>query len=77
MKSISIFSLFVVLLSYFSKAEVVKFNDLNFDNQIAEGHYADWCGHCNRFAPVFEDVEAEAREKNLNVNFGKVNIDGN
>jgi len=34
MKSISIISLFIVLLSYFSKAEVIKFNDLNFDNQV-------------------------------------------
>jgi len=38
--------------------------------------YADWCGHCNMFAPVFEDVELKAREKNLNLNFGKINIDG-
>ena len=34
MKSISIFSLFVILLSYFSRAEVFKFNDLNFDKQV-------------------------------------------
>ncbi|ORX52909.1 thioredoxin-like protein [Piromyces finnis] len=82
MKSISIISLLITLLAYFVKADVVKFNDLNFDNQIAEGQwmvyfYADWCGHCNIFAPVFEDVEIEAKEKNLNVNFGKVNIDEN
>jgi len=82
MKSISFLSLFIVLLSYLSKAEVIKFNDLNFDKEIAEGQwmiyfYADWCGHCNRFAPVFEDVEAEAREKNLNIKFGKINIEEN
>eukprot|EP00833_Pecoramyces_ruminatium_P012169 jgi/Orpsp1_1/1186201/evm.model.d7180000048861.1 len=82
MKSISFFSLFIILLSYFSRAEVLKFNDLNFDRQVAEGEwmvyfYADWCRHCNMFAPVFEEIELEAHEKDLNINFGKINIDEN
>ncbi|ORX86963.1 thioredoxin-like protein [Anaeromyces robustus] len=82
MKSINILSLFIVLLSYFSRAEVIKFNDLNFDNAVAQGEwivyfYADWCGHCNRFAPVFEDIEVLATEKKLDMGFGKINIDEN
>ena len=37
--------------------------------------YADWCGPCKRFAPVFEEIAIAMKPKS--VGFYKVNVDEN
>ena len=32
--------------------------------------YADWCTHCQKFAPIFEQLETELED----MKFGKVNL---
>ena len=41
---------------------VLKINETNFNEQILEkdialvDFYADWCGPCKMFAPIFEEI---------------------
>ena len=50
--------------------------DNNFDEVVKDGmsivdFYADWCGPCKMFGPVFESTE----KKHKNINFCKINVD--
>ena len=50
--------------------------DNNFDEVVSKGtcivdFYADWCGPCKMFGPIFENVE----KKHKNINFCKLNVD--
>ncbi len=53
-------------------------DDLNFENEVLSykgivivDFYADWCGPCKSFAPIFEEVASETS----GVKFMKVNVD--
>jgi thioredoxin 1 len=48
----------------------------NFDSSTAEGivfvdFWADWCGPCHKFSPIFES----ASNKHQDILFGKVDVD--
>ena len=60
------------------QSEVVEIVDENFD-QVIEGEeyilvdfYADWCGPCKRFLPIFAEVSNEYEGE---VVFAKINIE--
>ena len=60
------------------KEKIRELNVKNFNSFVESGNciidfYADWCGPCKILAPEFEKASEEIEE----VNFGKVNIDGN
>lgn len=49
---------------------------VNFDSSTSEGivlvdFWADWCGPCHKFSPIFEN----ASEKHTDIVFGKVDVD--
>lgn len=57
--------------------EVIKLNNENFNKEVKESNkvvlvdfYADWCGPCKMFAPVFEEASQES-----DINFIKLNVD--
>ena len=52
--------------------------DKNFNEVVSKGtcivdFYADWCGPCKMFGPIFENAE----KKYSNVTFCKLNVDDN
>ena len=56
---------------------MIKINN-NFDEVVNNGtcivdFYADWCGPCKMFGPIFESAE----KKYGNVTFCKLNVDDN
>lgn len=57
-------------------ASVQSINDNNAKNVITNNNivvldfYADWCGPCKKFSPVFSSVSNQ-----FNAVFGKVNVD--
>ncbi len=64
----------LVLLS----AEVVDLTNKTLDDMLKSENividfYAEWCGPCKKFAPIYEKVAGSALFKN--VVFAKVNID--
>ncbi|MBO5416141.1 MAG: thioredoxin [Clostridia bacterium] len=59
-------------------SRIVKLTNENFDSEIVKDgvvavvdFYADWCGPCKMFAPVFEELANERTD----VVCGKVNVD--
>lgn len=57
---------------------MIKVNDLNFKEEVLErdgftlvDFYADWCGPCKTFLPIFEEFANE----NPNIKCVKVNVD--
>ncbi|MBT6505277.1 thioredoxin, partial [Candidatus Woesearchaeota archaeon] len=54
-------------------------NDKNFDAEVKKSNvpviidcFADWCGPCKNFAPIFEDVSKNYKNQ---VKFVKLNVD--
>ncbi|CAO3580191.1 unnamed protein product [Absidia cylindrospora] len=81
------FLFFLILLSlvFGYYAQVVQVTDANFDQLVKKPDqwvmefYANWCGYCTHFAPVFDIVEENIRTTNYHhpIYFGKVNINEN
>mmetsp|Transcript_31682 Transcript_31682/g.58189 ORF Transcript_31682/g.58189 Transcript_31682/m.58189 type:complete len:232 (+) Transcript_31682:99-794(+) len=67
----------------FARGEVVNLTDSNFDDLVLKGgrvhgtwfiqFYADWCGQCKMFAPVWTRLEVLQRHAKSSTNFAKVN----
>ncbi|KAL9987578.1 hypothetical protein ACROYT_G001912 [Oculina patagonica] len=38
--------------------------------------FAPWCGHCRKFAPIYEEVATKAQASKVNMFFAKVNCAG-
>ena len=60
-------------------SDIAVINEENFDETVAKGaavvdFYADWCGPCKMFAPVFLEAKNEYEGR---VSFAKVNVDDN
>ena len=60
-------------------SDIAVINEGNFDETVAKGvavvdFYADWCGPCKMFAPVFLEAKNEYEGR---VSFAKVNVDDN
>ncbi|ORZ25052.1 thioredoxin-like protein [Absidia repens] len=82
MKFLSLLILLSFAFGYY--AQVIQVTDANFDQLVKKSDqwvvefYADWCGYCTRFAPVYDIVEENIRTTNYQpIYFGKVNIDEN
>ena len=63
--------------NYKSASVVVHVNADTFDQTISQGvvlvdFFADWCGPCRRFAPIFEKVAEDMAGVVL---FAKLNVD--
>ena len=61
--------------------EVLKISSENFKEEVLNSKtpvlidfYADWCGPCNAMAPVIEEL---AKELEVKVKVGKINVDEN
>ena len=50
-----------------------NFEELTGDGIALVDFWADWCGPCHRFSPVFEDVAGKHEDDG--VVFGKIDID--
>jgi len=51
-----------------------SFKDFIASGVVVVDFYADWCGPCKMFAPVFEEAVAEYAGR---ASFAKVNVDEN
>ena len=57
---------------------MINVNDANFQEEVLDfkglvviDFYADWCGHCKSFGPIFEEFSNE----NSDVKCVKINVD--
>ena len=60
-----VIAVLVVLLAYYLYTEhVAKKNTDNFEDGVSEFMYfsATWCGHCNEFKPVWQQLVAHVDE---------------
>jgi len=61
-------------------ADVKDLSSKNFDKfvksetRVVVDFWAEWCGPCQQFAPIFKKAADEMKDK---AGFGKVNIDDN
>lgn len=62
-------------MSYIKLEDGLSLEDITKDNKVVVvDFWAQWCGPCKAFAPIFEEV---AKEKDGLVKFVKVDVDKN
>ena len=92
-----LFSLVILLIVYYVYTTYLKegFENIDLDNETKSGKqlvlfYADWCGHCKKIKPEWDQAATEIKDKDkkmLKINCGggsekekelmeKYNIDG-
>jgi protein disulfide-isomerase-like protein len=92
-----LFLLVILLILYYVYTTYLKegFENIDLDNETKSGKhlvlfYADWCGHCKKIKPEWDEAAAEIKDKDkkmLKINCGggsekekelmeKYNIDG-
>ena len=79
----SLFSKYILSLSLLMgsfcatiQAGTIEIEDLTFSKTISSGvvvvdFYAEWCGPCKKFAPIFDKLSNEIDD----VTFAKLNVD--
>ncbi|XP_044164386.1 thioredoxin domain-containing protein 5-like isoform X2 [Acropora muricata] len=78
----------VVLITFFSAsvnafqnggvAELTSetFDNLAVSNLAVVEFFAPWCHYCKQFAPVYQEIAAQALSNGLDIFFAKVDCDG-
>jgi len=59
-------------MNFIKNNEQFESEVINSDKPVLVGFYADWCGPCQEFAPVFESVSKKAGKLVKSV---KINVD--
>ena len=60
---ILIFTILIALLLFYFLNE--KFDDNNTSDKKIILFYADWCGYCKRFLPIWEELKLDEKLKNV------------
>ena len=58
-----------------SKCKKTEGFNSDYNNKTLMFFRADWCGHCTRFKPVWDDFKEECKQKYPNVDLMELNID--
>jgi thiol-disulfide isomerase/thioredoxin len=77
LRNLMLFFLLIVLFLLYRKylKEGFESSCENLENDIKEDKklvlfYADWCGHCKKLKPIWDDAANEADNKMIKVNVG-------
>lgn len=78
-----LFSLVILLIVYYVYTTYFKegFESVDLDEETKSGKqlvlfYADWCGHCKKIKPVWDEAADEINDKDKNKKMLKVNCGG-
>ncbi len=78
-----LFSLIIILILYYVYIAYFKegFESLDLDEETKKGKqlvlfYADWCGHCKKIKPVWDEASDEINDKDKNKKMIKINCGG-
>jgi thiol-disulfide isomerase/thioredoxin len=62
-------------ISCLSKSKKTEGFNSDYSDKTLMFFRADWCGHCTRFKPVWDDFKEECKQKYPNVELSELNID--
>jgi protein disulfide-isomerase-like protein len=78
-----LFSVVILLILYYVYTTYLKegFESVDLDEETKKGKqlvlfYADWCGHCKKIKPVWDETADEINDKDKNKKMLKVNCGG-
>ena len=66
-----------------SKDNITILEDKNYQNELKNSNfsvlllYASWCGHCQRFKPIYIELANEYKNKNLSISFFAIEASSN